>query len=102
PSACRRAAPPVPARRSSDQGATGTAVPGYRACVLDDDGRPAPVGTIGRLAVKGPTGCRYLDDPRQAQYVQDGWNLTGDAYLVDADRKSTRLNSSHVRISYGG
>ncbi len=67
------------------EGATGTPVPGYRACVLDDHGRPAPVGTIGRLAVKGPTGCRYLDDPRQAQYVQDGWNLTGDAYLVDAD-----------------
>jgi 2-aminobenzoate-CoA ligase len=44
-----------------------------------------PPGTIGRLAVKGPTGCRYLDDPRQAQYVQDGWNYTGDAYVMDAD-----------------
>jgi 2-aminobenzoate-CoA ligase len=66
-------------------GATGTAVPGYRACVLDDAGHPLPPGTVGRLAVKGPTGCRYLDDPRQLNYVQNGWNLTGDAYLMDAD-----------------
>ena len=66
-------------------GATGVAVPGYRACVMDDEGRPAAIGTIGRLAVKGPTGCRYLDDPRQAEYVRDGWNYTGDAYLMDAD-----------------
>ena len=66
-------------------GATGVAVPGYRACILDDQGRPLPPGSIGRLAVKGPTGCRYLDDARQAQYVQGGWNLTGDAYLMDAD-----------------
>jgi 2-aminobenzoate-CoA ligase len=66
-------------------GATGLAVPGYRACVLDDDGREAPRGSIGRLAVKGPTGCRYLDDPRQADYVQGGWNITGDAYIHDAD-----------------
>jgi len=66
-------------------GATGKPVPGYRACVLDDHGRPLPRGQVGRLAVKGPTGCRYLDDPRQANYVQGGWNLTGDAYLVDDD-----------------
>lgn len=66
-------------------GATGVVVPGYQACVMADDGRPAPVGTIGKLAVKGPTGCRYLDDDRQRQYVKDGWNYTGDAYLVDAD-----------------
>jgi 2-aminobenzoate-CoA ligase len=66
-------------------GATGIAVPGYRACVMDDDGRPAAVGTVGKLAVKGPTGCRYLDDPRQANYVREGWNYTGDAYLMDAD-----------------
>ena len=66
-------------------GATGKPVPGYRACVLDDAGRPAPRGQVGRLAVKGPTGCKYLDDPRQANYVQGGWNLTGDAYLVDDD-----------------
>ena len=66
-------------------GATGLAVPGYQACVLDEQMRPAPAGTIGRLAVKGPTGCRYLDDTRQANYVSNGWNLTGDAYLMDAD-----------------
>jgi 2-aminobenzoate-CoA ligase len=66
-------------------GATGTVVPGYRACVMDEEGRPVSPGTIGRLAVKGPTGCRYLDDPRQSSYVKGGWNYTGDAYLVDAD-----------------
>jgi 2-aminobenzoate-CoA ligase len=66
-------------------GATGTVVPGYQACVIDDDGRPLPRGQVGRLAVKGPTGCRYLADERQRNYVQNGWNLTGDAYLVDAD-----------------
>ena len=66
-------------------GATGTPVPGYRACVMDDAGRPLPPGKVGHLAVKGPTGCRYLADPRQANYVKNGWNYTGDAYLVDAD-----------------
>jgi 2-aminobenzoate-CoA ligase len=66
-------------------GATGKPVPGYRACVMDDAGRPLPPGQVGRLAVKGPTGCRYLADPRQANYVKDGWNYTGDAYLVDED-----------------
>jgi 2-aminobenzoate-CoA ligase len=65
-------------------GATGTVVPGYRAEVVDDAGRPV-VGQVGRLRVKGPTGCRYLADARQANYVQDGWNYTGDAYLQDAD-----------------
>jgi 2-aminobenzoate-CoA ligase len=66
-------------------GATGRAVPGYRAAVLDAAGRPVPDGTPGRLAVQGPTGCRYLADPRQANYVQHGWNLTGDTYVRDAD-----------------
>jgi 2-aminobenzoate-CoA ligase len=66
-------------------GATGTPVPGYVACILDDDGRPLPPGSVGRLAVKGPTGCRYLADPRQHDYVQHGWNLTGDAYRLDED-----------------
>ena len=64
-------------------GATGLPVPGYVAAVLDDDGRPVEPGTVGRLAVKGPTGCKYLADDRQRDYVQHGWNLTGDAYLVD-------------------
>jgi 2-aminobenzoate-CoA ligase len=66
-------------------GATGTVVPGYRACVIDDAGQPLPPGQVGRLAVKGPTGCRYLADARQGQYVENGWNVTGDAYLVDSD-----------------
>ena len=64
-------------------GATGKPVPGYQACVLDEAGNPLPPGQIGRLAVKGPTGCRYLADERQRNYVQNGWNITGDAYLVD-------------------
>ncbi|WHT22021.1 AMP-binding protein [Crossiella sp. CA-258035] len=66
-------------------GATGKPVPGFRAEILDSDGKPLPDGEVGRLAVRGPTGCRYLDDERQLSYVQDGWNLTGDAYLRDAD-----------------
>jgi 2-aminobenzoate-CoA ligase len=66
-------------------GATGVPVPGYRAEVVDDAGMPVPIGTVGRLRVKGPTGCRYLRDERQRSYVQDGWNYTGDAYVVDDD-----------------
>jgi 2-aminobenzoate-CoA ligase len=65
-------------------GSTGRAVPGYEATVLDPDGKPLAEGE-GRLAVRGPTGCRYLDDPRQLKYVQNGWNLTGDTYRKDAD-----------------
>jgi 2-aminobenzoate-CoA ligase len=66
-------------------GATGKAVPGYRACVLGEDGAPLPAPATGKLAVKGPTGCRYLDDPRQADYVKGGWNVTGDTYRADED-----------------
>ncbi|MDZ7839397.1 MAG: AMP-binding protein [Gammaproteobacteria bacterium] len=66
-------------------GFIGRAIPGYRAAVLDDEGDPVPPGTIGRLAVKGPTGCRYMDDARQKDYVQSGWNITGDACSMDAD-----------------
>jgi len=66
-------------------GATGKPIPGYVACVMDGAGRPLPVGEVGMLAVKGPTGCRYLADDRQKNYVEDGWNYTGDAYHVDAD-----------------
>ncbi|HJQ01586.1 MAG TPA: AMP-binding protein [Jatrophihabitans sp.] len=66
-------------------GATGRAVPGYRAAVLDPDGKPVPDGTPGRLAVIGPTCCRYLADARQANYSQHGWNITGDTYLRDED-----------------
>jgi len=66
-------------------GATGRPLPGYRACVLDEAGRPMPPGSTGRLAVTGPTGCRYLDDERQRDYVKQGWNVTGDLYRVDED-----------------
>jgi 2-aminobenzoate-CoA ligase len=64
-------------------GATGKAVPGYTATVLDENGEPMDEG-VGRLAIKGPTGCRYLDDPRQRDYVSNGWNVTGDTYRRDA------------------
>ncbi len=64
-------------------GATGKIVKGYRACILDDEGKELPAGEIGHLAVKGPTGCRYLSDDRQAKYIKNGWNVTGDAYLMD-------------------
>ncbi len=66
-------------------GATGKPVPGYQACILGADGNPVGPGVTGRLAVKGPTGCRYLADERQKEYVVNGWNLTGDAYEMDAD-----------------
>ncbi|HLT46720.1 MAG TPA: benzoate-CoA ligase family protein [Rubricoccaceae bacterium] len=67
-------------------GATGKPIPGYEARVVDEAGNPVPPGTVGRLAVRGPTGCRYLDDDdRQREYVRDGWNYPGDAYLVDDD-----------------
>ncbi len=67
-------------------GTTGKVVPGYEARVVDAEGREVADGEIGRLAVRGPTGCRYLDDPqRQAAYVRDGWNLTGDSFVRDAD-----------------
>jgi len=65
-------------------GSTGKAVPGYVATVLDEEDRPMEAGT-GRLAVKGPTGCRYFDDERQAIYVIGGWNVTGDTYRKDEE-----------------
>jgi len=67
-------------------GSTGRAVPGYDAMVIDDEGREMPPGIAGRLAVRGPTGCRYLADARQFTYVQNGWNVTGDTYVMDKDR----------------
>jgi 2-aminobenzoate-CoA ligase len=66
-------------------GTLGQVVPGYQAQIVDDDMHPVPPGTPGRLAVRGPTGCRYLDDPRQQDYVKDGWNLPGDTFVMDAD-----------------
>ena len=67
------------------RGAIGQAVPGYQARIVDDEMNELPPGTVGRLAVKGPTGCRYLADARQLQYVKKGWNLPGDTFTMDAD-----------------
>jgi 2-aminobenzoate-CoA ligase len=67
-------------------GATGKPVPGYEAMVVDDAGQPLPANIPGRLAVRGPTGCRYLNAPEfQCKYVQNGWNITGDSYRIDED-----------------
>jgi 2-aminobenzoate-CoA ligase len=66
-------------------GAIGKVVPGYQAKVVDPDGNEVPRGTVGSLAVIGPTGCRYLDDQRQTQYVKGGWNYPGDAFFQDED-----------------
>jgi 2-aminobenzoate-CoA ligase len=67
------------------EGAIGKVVQGYQAHVVDDTGQELPRGTVGKLAVTGPTGCKYLDDPRQAHYVKDGWNYPGDAFYQDTD-----------------
>ena len=83
-------------------GATGVPVPGYRACVVDEQGREVPHGQVGRLAVQGPTGCKYLDDERQATYVQNGWNLTGDAYLVGLDGQFVYQARTDDMIVSGG
>ena len=64
---------------------TGKPVGGYEAKIIDENGIEVPIGTIGRLAVRGPTGCRYLADHRQADYVIDGWNITGDSFSMDAE-----------------
>ncbi len=67
------------------RGAIGKVVPGFVARIVDDAMRPLPAGRVGRLALQGPTGCRYLADARQTDYVKDGWNLPGDAFSMDAD-----------------
>ncbi len=72
-------------REAIRPGSTGIPVPGYEAKIVDADGRDVPDGTPGRLAVRGPIGCRYLADQRQTTYVQNGWNVTGDTYIRDAD-----------------
>jgi len=83
-------------------GATGFPVPGYRACVVDEQGRELPRGQVGRLAVKGPTGCRYLADDRQTTYVQNGWNLTGDAFRIDDDGQFAYQARTDDMIISGG
>ncbi|NVN00247.1 AMP-binding protein [Arthrobacter sp. SDTb3-6] len=84
-------------------GATGVAVPGYRATILDFDGNELGPNEVGRLAVIGPTGCRYLDDPRQANYVCNGWNVTGDTFLRDDEgyfRYQARSDNMIVSSGY--
>jgi 2-aminobenzoate-CoA ligase len=67
------------------RGAIGKVVPGYEARIVDEHMNTLPPNTVGKLAVRGPTGCRYLADERQTQYVRDGWNLPGDTFMVDED-----------------
>ncbi|KXP01277.1 AMP-binding protein [Tsukamurella pseudospumae] len=84
-------------------GVLGTPVPGYRATVLGPDGAEVGAGTAGRLAVIGPTGCRYLDDDRQLGYVVNGWNVTGDTVVRDPDgafRFQARSDSMIVSSGY--
>ncbi len=71
--------------RDRKAASTGKPVRGYEARIVDPDMREVPRGTVGRLAVRGPTGCRYMSDSRQTEYVRDGWNLTGDAFTQDED-----------------
>ncbi|MDH6606729.1 2-aminobenzoate-CoA ligase [Streptomyces sp. SAI-208] len=66
-------------------GTTGVPVPGWQARVVDETGHEKPDGEPGLLAVRGPVGCRYLADPRQREYVRDGWNFTGDTYVRESD-----------------
>ncbi|MCU1433454.1 MAG: putative benzoate-/anthranilate-CoA ligase [Pseudarthrobacter sp.] len=83
-------------------GTTGRAVPGYRATILDDEGKELGPNHVGRLAVVGPTGCRYLDDPRQANYVCNGWNVTGDTFSMDEDGYFTyQARSDNMIVSSG-
>lgn len=86
----------------SHPGCTGRPVGGYRARIVDKDGAELPRGELGRLAVIGPTGCRYLNDPRQADYVRDGWNLTGDTFWQDEDgRFHFAARSDDIILSAG-
>jgi 2-aminobenzoate-CoA ligase len=87
---------PTPARRHRPAGAR------LPCRVLDDDGQPLPPGQVGRLAVQGPTGCKYLADERQTSTCSNGWNLTGDAYLVDADGQFVYQARTDDMIISGG
>lgn len=83
-------------------GATGKAVPGFRATILDNDGNELGPDEVGRLAIIGPTGCRYLDDERQLNYVSNGWNVTGDTFVRDAEGYFTyQARSDNMIISSG-
>src|SRR6195952_3179034 len=83
-------------------GTTGRPVYGYEAKIVDEDMNELPAGTVGKLAVRGPTGCRYLADTRQSNYVRDGWNLTGDSFVSDANgRLSFVARSDDMIVSSG-
>jgi 2-aminobenzoate-CoA ligase len=83
-------------------GTTGNPVTGYEAKVVDEDMNELPPGAVGKLAVRGPTGCRYLADSRQTNYVRDGWNITGDAFVRDQDgRLSFVARADDMIISAG-
>jgi 2-aminobenzoate-CoA ligase len=83
-------------------GTTGHPVSGYEAKIVDDDMNELPPGSVGKLAVRGPTGCRYLADSRQSNYVRDGWNLTGDSFVQDArGRLSFVARSDDMIVSSG-
>jgi 2-aminobenzoate-CoA ligase len=83
-------------------GTTGHPVSGYEAKIVDDDMNELPPGKVGKLAVRGPTGCRYLADPRQTKYVRDGWNLTGDAFVRDENgRLSFVARADDMIVSAG-
>lgn len=83
-------------------GCTGRPVPGFVAQVVDDELRPLPANAPGRLAVRGPLGCRYLADDRQAVYVQDGWNITGDIYVMDEAGRFTYVSRADDMIVSSG
>ncbi len=83
-------------------GLIGPAIPGYELAILDPVGQVLPAGTAGRLAVKGPTGCRYLNDPRQGEYVQNGWNLTGDMCKMDSSGYIAYLSRADDMIISAG
>jgi len=83
-------------------GCTGKVVPGYQACVLDESGNILPPPAEGRLAVKGPTGCRYMADDRQKTYVRNGWNVTGDTYAQSEDGYFTFIARSDDMIISSG
>jgi len=83
-------------------GTTGHPVAGYEAKIVDQDMNELPPGTVGKLAVRGPTGCRYLADSRQSNYVRDGWNLTGDSFVRNASgRLSFVARSDDMIVSSG-
>jgi 2-aminobenzoate-CoA ligase len=83
-------------------GSIGQVVPGYQAQIVDENMQAVAPGTVGRLAVRGPTGCRYLDDPRQQDYVKNGWNLPGDTFVMDEDGYfSYRARNDDMIISAG-